>query len=281
MTTKQLKLKRKLSKIPRHIILIVMLLFMLYPVFMVVINSLKTEAELYSNPMGLPAVANCENYQQAVVDGNLGQAFLNSLLVTGVSVVLIVLFSSMVAFALTRPRMALRKQFYTLFIVGIMIPYQVGLYHLYRVVDSMGLVDTYPGLILIYVAIGMPFGVFVMYGFFSSIPKEINEAAVIDGCNPWQVYMKIVMPLSATVIATVVIFNLVLVWNDMMYPLIFINSPEHQTLAKALLAFKGQFLSRYTVMFGGVVLASLPLIVAYLVLQKRFIAGMMAGSVKG
>ena len=87
MTTKQLKLKRKLSKIPRHIILIVMLLFMLYPVFMVVINSLKTEAELYSNPMGLPAVANCENYQQAVVDGNLGQAFLNSLLVTGVSVV--------------------------------------------------------------------------------------------------------------------------------------------------------------------------------------------------
>ncbi len=272
---------KNLKKIPRHLLLCFLLVFMLYPVFMVVVNSLKTENELYANPMGFPAVANFDNYKDAVVDGQLGQAFLNSILITGISVVLIVILASMVAFALTRPKMALRKKFYALFLLGIMIPYQVGLYHLYRIVDGMGLVDTYPGMILIYVAYGMPFGVFVMFGFFSSIPKEINEAAVIDGCSQWQVYLRIVMPLSATVIATVVIFNLVWIWNDMLYPLIFIDNPAHNTLAKALLGFRGQFLSRYTVMFGGVVLASLPLIVAYLAMQKRFIAGMMAGSVKG
>ena len=120
-----------------------------------------------------------------------------------------------------------------------------------------------------------------MYGFFSTIPREVEEAAVIDGCSTWKLYAKIVMPLSSTVIAATVIFNLVWIWNDMLYPMIFIDSQNLKPLSTALLAFKGQFLSQYTVMFAGVVLASIPLIIVYLVLQKKFIAGMMAGSIKG
>ena len=198
-----------------------------------------------------------------------------------VSVLLITLLGSFVAFAISRNNMIGRRKWYWLFIIGIMIPYHVGLLHLYRLMDSLLLVDTFIGVVFIYVSYGLPFTVFVMYGFFRSIPNEINEAAIIDGCNVFQNYSRIIMPLSPTVIATVVIFNLVWIWNDMLYPLIFISSQELKTLARALLSFKGQFLSRYTVMFAGVVMASIPLAIVYLLLQKKFISGMTAGSVKG
>lgn len=274
-------MKKILKKLPRHIVLIALLLFMLYPIFMVITNAFKAEGELYSNSLGLPADWDLSNFVSAFKDGNLAQAFLSSIAITVVSVTLITLLGSFAAFAISRSNMLGRRKWYWLFIIGIMIPYQVGLLHLYRLMDGLGLVDTFAGIVLIYVAYGLPFTVFVMYGFFRSIPNEINEAATVDGCNVFQNYAKIIMPLSPTVIAAVVIFNLVWIWNDMLFPLIFISSPELKTLARALLGFKGQFLSRYTVMFAGVVMASIPLTIVYLLLQKRFISGMTAGSVKG
>lgn len=274
-------MKKILKKLPRHIVLIFLLLFMLYPIFMVITNAFKSESELYSNSLGLPSDWGLSNFVTAFRDGHLAQAFLSSIAITVVSVTLITLLGSFAAFAISRSNMIGRRKWYWLFIVGIMIPYQVGLLHLYRLMDGLKLVDTFPGIVLIYVAYGLPFTVFVMYGFFRSIPNEINEAATVDGCNVFQNYAKIIMPLSPTVIAAVVIFNLVWIWNDMLFPLIFISSPELKTLARALLGFKGQFLSRYTVMFAGVVMASIPLTIVYLLLQKRFISGMTAGSVKG
>jgi raffinose/stachyose/melibiose transport system permease protein len=120
-----------------------------------------------------------------------------------------------------------------------------------------------------------------MCGFFRTIPLEVSEAAIIDGCSLYRIYGSIIMPLSTSAIAATVIYNLVWVWNDMLFPMIFIDSQQLKPLSTALLAFKGQFVSRYTVMFAGVVLASIPLIIVYLILQRQFIAGMMAGSVKG
>ena len=274
-------MKKFAKKLPRHIVLIFLLLFMLYPIFMVVTNAFKMENELYSNSLGLPADWDLSNFVTAFRDGDLAQAFVSSIAITVVSVALITLLGSFVAFAISRNNMIGRRKWYWLFIIGIMIPYQVGLLHLYRLMDGLRLVDTFPGIVLIYVAYGLPFTVFVMYGFFRSIPNEINEAATVDGCNVFQNYAKIIMPLSPTVIAAVVIFNVVWIWNDMLFPLIFISSPELKTLARALLSFKGQFLSRYTIMFAGVVMASIPLTIVYLLLQKRFISGMTAGSVKG
>lgn len=273
--------KKIMKKSPKHIVMIILLFFMLYPIFMVLVNAFKAESELYANALGFPEVWQFSNFKSAIVDGGLGRAFLSSVCITSVSVLLITLLGSFVAFAISRNNMIGRRKWYWLFIIGIMIPYHVGLLHLYRLMDSLLLVDTFIGIVFIYVSYGLPFTVFVMYGFFRSIPNEINEAAIIDGCNVFQNYSRIIMPLSPTVVATVVIFNLVWIWNDMLYPLIFISSPELKTLARALLSFKGQFLSRYTVMFAGVVMASIPLAIVYLLLQKKFIAGMTAGSVKG
>jgi raffinose/stachyose/melibiose transport system permease protein len=272
--------KRSVSVI-KHAFLIVLLGFMMYPIYMVIVNSFKTENELYANVLGLPSTLDLQNYVSAIVDGKLLRAFGVSVVITAVSVVVVTILASFVAFCITRKRTRFRQWLYALFCAGIMIPYQVGLIQLYQLINKMGLVDHLLGLILIYVAWGLPLAVFVMSGFFSTIPKEIVEAATIDGCSSWLLYSRIIMPLSSTVISASVILNLVWIWNDMLYPMIFIDSPEMKPLSTALLAFKGQFVSRYTVMFAGVVLASLPLVIVYLLLQKKFIAGMMAGSVKG
>lgn len=267
--------------IMKYVFLIVTMLIMLYPIYMVVTNSFKTEAELYSNVLGLPAHWNLDNYTDAITDGNLVKALLNSIIIAGGSVGLVTVLGSMAAFVMTKIFGKIKSILYWIFVAGIMIPYQVGLNQLYNIVKGFGLLDTHLGLIFIFTAWCLPFTVFVMYGSFSMIPREIEEAAKLDGCSVVGLYARIVMPLSASVITATIIYNLVTVWNDMMFPMIFIDSKALKPLSTALLAFQGQFTSRYTVMFAGVVLSSLPIIVVYLLLQKKFVEGMLVGSVKG
>jgi raffinose/stachyose/melibiose transport system permease protein len=273
--------KKTIGSVIKNAVLIFILLFMMYPIYMVVVNSFKTNRELYGSILGLPKKIVFMNYIDAVVQGKLLRAFANSGIITSGAVLLMTILGSFAAFAITRKYPKLNSFIYGLFIAGIIIPYQVGLIQLYRIVDRLGLVDTFTGIILIYAAWGLPFTVFVMYGFFRTIPMEVEEAAVIDGASIWRIYGHIIMPLSTSVIAAAVIYNLVWVWNDMLYPMIFIDSQKLKPLSTALLAFKGQFMSRYTVMFAGVVLASIPMVAVYVALQRQFIAGMMAGSVKG
>ena len=159
--------------------------------------------------------------------------------------------------------------------------YQVSIFQLYRLMDSLRLINNLFGLILVYTAWGLPFTVYVMYGFMSSIPIEIQEAAQMDGCSMWGMYSRIIMPLSATVVASSIIFNMVFVWNDLNFPMILVDDPNLKSLSNALLSFRGQYSSQYTLLFAGVVLASIPLVVVFLLLQKKFTAGMMAGSIKG
>ena len=147
--------------------------------------------------------------------------------------------------------------------------------------DSLRLINNLFGLILVYTAWGLPFTVYVMYGFMSSIPVEIQEAAQMDGCSMWGMYSRIIMPLSATVVSSSIIFNMVFVWNDLNFPMILVDDPNLKSLSNALLSFRGQYSSQYTLLFAGVVLASIPLVVVFLLLQKKFTAGMMAGSIKG
>ncbi len=274
-------MRRTLPKIGKHAFLIIMLLFTLYPVFMVVSNSLKTTSELYKNTLGLPAVPQFENYSKAISTGNLGRAFLITFVLTLVSVILITILGSFAAFALSRGRSRKHSVVYQFMITGMMIPYQVSMFQLYRLMDKLNLINSLWGLILVYTAWGLPFTVYVMYGFMRSIPVEIQEAAQIDGCSMWSLYSRIVMPLSSTVVASSVIFNMVFVWNDLNFPMILVDNPNLKSLSNALLAFRGQYSSQYTLLFAGVVLASIPLVTVFLLLQKKFTQGMMAGGVKG
>ena len=265
----------------KYIFLVLALLIMLYPVFMVVLNSLKTEPELYAKILGLPKQLHWGNYAEAIEGGNLLRALFNSIAISGGTVLLTTLLGSFAAFALTRLLGKICRTLYWLFAAGIMIPYQVGLSQLYQITNRLGLLDSHLGLILIFTAWSLPFTVFVMYGSFSIIPRELEEAARLDGCSVAGLYAKIVMPVSSSVITATVIYNLVSVWNDTMFPMVFIDSKSLKPLSTSLLAFKGQFTSRYTVMFAGVVLSSIPIIIVYLSMQKKFVEGMMIGSIKG
>lgn len=274
-------MKFKFSSIVKGLFLAFVCVVLFCPIFLVIINSFKSNAEIFSNTFGLPRDFIIENYVQALNEGGIGTGFLNSTIITVVSVLLIVILSTFAAFVFSRSNMKGRAFFYTLFILGMSIPTHVGLLQLYKTLDVYHLTNTRTGLIAAYIAMGMPFSVFVMTRFFGGIPKEIQESAVMDGCNNYRMYFNIIIPLSPTIIVTVVIVNAVLIWNDMLYPMIFVSSKALKPLPTVLMAFQGEFLSQYNMMFAGAVLASIPLILVFLLLQKQFIQGMTEGAVKG
>jgi len=272
---------KAIRKVPRYAVLILFALLILFPVYMVVMGSFKSEFELYDNIFGLPAKIGFGNYVKAFVEGNLREYYRNSLIVTGCSLAASLALSSMAAFALTRLKLRGRRAIYLLFVIGIAVPTQVGVIQLALQMSRMHLTNSLLGLILIYVSYELPFSVFVFYGFMQDIPWEIQEAAVIDGCTPFQLYSRIILPLSRSAVATVAIFNLVEIWNDMLFPLVLISKESLRTLPYGLLQFRGQYASQYTVIFAGVILITLPLVVLYLCMQKQFIRGLTQGAVKG
>ena len=272
---------KAIRKLPKYAVLTVFAILILFPVYMVVMGSFKSEFELYDNIFGLPEHLGFDNYVTAFVDGNLREYYRNSLIVTACSVAASLLLSSMTAFALTRLKLRGSRLVYLLFVIGIAVPTQVGIIQLALQMSRMHLTNSLPGLILIYVAYELPFSVFVFYGFMQDIPWEIQEAAVIDGCSRFQLYWTVVMPLARSAIATVAIFNLVEIWNDMLFPLVLISKESLRTLPYGLLQFRGQYASQYTVIFAGVILITLPLVILYLCLQKQFIQGLTQGAVKG
>lgn len=268
-------------KILKYVVLIFFALLILFPVYMVLSGSFKTEFELYDNVFGLPDKLQWGNYVRAFVDGNLSKYYLNSIIVTVVSIVLILALSSMAAFALTRLKLRFNKLIYLLFVIGIAVPTQVGIVQLAVQMSKMHLTNSLLGLICVYVAYELPFSIFIFYGFMQDIPRELQEAAIIDGCSSFKLYYSVILPLCRSSIATVAIFNLVNIWNDMLFPLVLISKESLRTLPYGLLQFRGQYASEYTVIFAGVILITLPLVVMYLCMQKQFMQGLTQGAVKG
>lgn len=269
------------KKISKYFVLIFFALLILFPVYMVLTGSFKTEFELYDNVFGLPEKLQWSNYIRAFVDGNLKQYYVNSIVVTGCSIVCIMGLASMAAFAMTRLRLRLSRIIYMLFVIGIAVPTQVGIVQLAVQMSKMHLTNSLFGLICVYVAYELPFSVFIFYGFMQDIPWELQEAAVIDGCGSLRLYWSVLLPLCKSAVATVAIFNLVAIWNDMLFPLVLISKESLRTLPYGLLQFRGQYASEYTVIFAGVILITLPLVILYLCMQKQFMQGLTQGAVKG
>jgi raffinose/stachyose/melibiose transport system permease protein len=170
---------------------------------------------------------------------------------------------------------------YGFIVLGMAVPAQANMIPQYVLFDVLGLLNSLFGLALINIVITLPIAVFILTGFMKTLPREIYEAAALDGSGPWRTYRKIAMPLSVPSLAATAIFLFVIHWNDLLYPLLFIQEPDKKTLPVALLDFTGEFLTDYPLLFTGVVIASTPIVIAYVLLQRYFIAGMTAGSVKG
>jgi len=251
------------------------------PLVVVVFGTFKTTPELFSSPFGPPPGLDLTNYSRVLQDADLAGAFRNSVVVTLCSVGLTLFVASLAAFGIARIPGWQGWAVYGAIVLGLAVPAQANMIPQYVVFDRLGLTNSLVGLVLINLVVTLPIAVFILTGFMKTLPREIYEAAAIDGAGPWRTYRSIAIPLSRASLAATAIFLFVIHWNELLYPLLFIQEPDKRTLPLALLSFQGEFLTDYPVLFTGVVVASAPLVLTYLFLQRYFVAGMTAGSVKG
>jgi len=268
-------------RLTRGGILAVYALLVAVPLLVVVGGSLKTTRELFDAPFGLPLDPTLENYRTVLSEQDLAGALRNSLVVAAISVPATLVLASLVAFAVARIPGWRGHVLYGVFTAGLAVPAQAVMIPQYVQLDRLGLRDSLLGLALVNVVVTLPVAVFILGGFLRTLPAELYEAAEIDGASPWRVYRLIAMPLSRPSLAATAIFLLVMHWNDLLYPLLLIDDPAKRTLPLALLDFRGEFLTDYPLLFTGVVVSSVPMVLGYAFLQRHFVAGLTAGSVKG
>jgi raffinose/stachyose/melibiose transport system permease protein len=254
----------------------------LYPFVMLVLGSLKDEPEFFQNPVGLPSHFAWLNYAIAWQQAHIPQYSVNSMIVACGTVCLTVACAATVSFGLSRFRFRGRNVIYLSFVVLLTLPVQVYIIPLYIIVVRSGLADRLAGLVLVYTAGNLPLAVFLFKTYFDGLPVDLLDAAKLDGCTEWQVFRRIVLPLSRPVIATVSIFTFVQAWNEFFLALVFIHTPERLTLPLGLQNFfVNQFQTQFPQLFATLALSIAPLVIVYLILQRQFIAGLTAGAVKG
>jgi raffinose/stachyose/melibiose transport system permease protein len=267
--------------VTRRVALGVYALLIAVPLLVVVLGTVKTTQQLFSAPLGLPTSPTGANYATVVGNGEIVTALRNSVVVTACVLVVTLALASAAAFAFARLRGGLAVAAYAFVVAGMAIPVQASMVPQFVLFDLLGLTDSLLGLIIVQSVMGLPIAVFILTGFMRTLPRELFEAADLDGASPWRTFRSVVLPLSTPSLAAAAIFLLVISWNDLLYPLLFINDPAKRTLPLALLGFTGEYLTDYPLLFTGVVLASAPLALAYVFLQRWFVAGLTAGSVKG
>jgi raffinose/stachyose/melibiose transport system permease protein len=279
-----LRKKDKMSVSTLLIQIGVFFVFLLFiaPIFIIFNYSFKTKRELYiGNPLALPAAPSFDNYITALEKLNLSATFFNTVFYTAVSVLILAMVCGSAAWAIARNRGKFYKFAYFYFIVGILIPAQALFLPIYIVGFRTGLVNTRLGVIIMFVATNISFGIFLMTSFMSTIPVELEEAARIDGCSIYRCYFSIVLPLLAPAMATLVIMQSFQIWNDYLMPSLFVSSNKLKTMTVAIQALFSQQTSDYSTAFAAIVLSALPITVLFITLQKYFIKGMMVGAVKG
>ncbi|MCL2699304.1 MAG: carbohydrate ABC transporter permease [Defluviitaleaceae bacterium] len=264
-----------------HVILCFWAFIVLFPIYIMVLNSFKDRLTIYTNTFGLPEVWNFSNYADVLASGDFIIYFKNSLIAVLTSLILVLVLGTMAAYALAQWRSRISAAVYLIFIAGMMMPIKIASIRLLEMVRMMGLLDTVWALVPIYVAMGTPIAIFVLTEFIRQVPRELTEAAVIDGCGRFRVLVQITVPLIRPAIATVGIYNLVPFWNDLWFPLIFINSERSKTLLLGVTRLFGQYQTDWSKVLAVLTLSSLPVMVLYLIMNRQFIKGMTAGAVKG
>ena len=250
----------------------------LVPLYMVLINSLKPRREAALFSIKLPTQWQWDNYRQVLESAHILQAFVNGLIISIGSGVLIILVSSLCAYVIARSRQKWAQTQYYLFLSGLVIP--VAFIPTYLVLNALNLLNTYAGLILVAATYGLPMSIFLYAGFVKTIPRELDEAAVIEGCPPLQFFFQIVFPLIKPVTMTLVIFNFVGSWNDIQIPLYF-SSSDKWALPLTVYNFYGAHSSAWNLIFADIIITIFPLLILYVFAQKYITEGMTAGAVKG
>lgn len=268
-------------RVPVYGLLIFFTIVFLYPIVWLVINSFKTQPELFASPWSLPKEPTLDNYRRAFTEARLGRYFINSVIVTGTVVAVATLLSAMAAFGITRLRWRLAKITLAIFLLGLTIPMHASVVPLFAMFNKMGLVNTYWSVIIPHIVSAMPIAIMILAGFFEAIPKEVEEAAVLDGSSVPGIFWRIILPISVPSLVTVAVITFISSWNDLLFPQVFLSDPDMMTLPVGLTAFQGRYSTDYVGMIAAVVVTIIPTIIIYTMLHKRIISGMAAGAVKG
>ena len=274
-------IRKQNRNIPSHIVLIIWTLVVLFPLWVMVINSFKDKFSIYTNPYWLPKKWNFGNYGAVLLEGDFLVYFKNSFIVVVLSILLVLVFGSLAAYALVNWRGKLSRWLYFLFIAGMMLPIRIASIRILELVRFLGLLNTIWSLIPVYTAMGIPVAVFVLTGFIREIPYELTEAGIIDGAGRFGIFTRIITPLLRPALATTAIYNLVPFWNDLWFPLIFITDDRAKTLLLGVTRLFGQYQTDWSKVLAVLTLSAIPVIILYLLMSKQFIKGLTAGAVKG
>ncbi len=252
------------------------------PVYYLIVTTFKTPKEATEAPLALPGVWVIQNYIDAFAKMEYPRSLFNTVKITVLAVLIIVLVTSLAGYALARTKTKWGNRFFLLFLAGLMVPFQMNIVSLFKIVKNIGLMNTIWSVILVDVAINVPQGTFLFKEFIeSSVPRELEEAAEIDGCSVLRKFFVIILPLLKPVIATVVILVTLNVWNEFMTPLLFIQSRENDVILQEVSRNIGQFSTDWTGLFPMMMLGVAPLMLFYIFMQKYIISGVAAGAVKG
>ncbi|NME04433.1 carbohydrate ABC transporter permease [Psychrobacillus sp. BL-248-WT-3] len=252
----------------------------LYPIFLMFMSSFKSSSEIFKNPLGLPTSFSLDTYRTLLNKIPFDQYFYNSVMVSVTSVVLVVLFCSLAAFYIARFNFSWNSAIFFVFLLGMMIPIKLGIVPLFILMRDLGLINSLWSLILMNIATGAPITMLILTGFFKTLPMELEEAARMDGAGNLRTLWHVLLPLMRPAIGTVVIINFIAAWNDFFFPLIFITEKAKMTIPVGMLSLFGEHSADWGSLFAGLTLASLPMMVLFLLASKQFMEGLTAGAVK-
>jgi len=271
----------RLEQLVVQFILIAWAIVVLFPIGVAVINSFKPNlGEVYRGPLNLPSTWSFGNYVEAWVGASFGKYFLNSVIISGCTVVVVTFCASTTAFVLLRMPFRGSTIIFGCFMLGVIIPIRLALAPLFVMVNTLGLLDTLTGVILVQSASMMPVAVFIMTAFLRSVPAELEDAARMDGALPFSIYWRVVLPLIRPAIATVALLTFVQSWNEYFLPLIFLQSPDNYPITLGIAEFRSQFAVQWHLMFAGILIMLIPTIIAFILASRQFIEGLTQGGVK-
>jgi raffinose/stachyose/melibiose transport system permease protein len=274
--------KIKIRRILLLIVLFAIAVIQIYPLIWMFFFSLKSNTEnFYTNIAGIPKVWHWENYKNALVDAGLITYFINSIFYTAITLVVSGILSAMASYAIARLKWRLSKATYTIFILGIMIPIQAALLPLFIILDKIHLLDSYWALLIPYIAFAIPMSILILTSFYKNIPMELEEAAFIDGCSIYKTFFKIILPIVKPAIATISIFTFLGTWNELIFANTFVNSSKYRTLTVGIMSLNGQHATDWGLIGAGMVIATLPTLLIYIILNKQVQESLVAGAVKG
>ncbi len=271
------------SSVPVHAILVVYAVIVIYPMVWLLSNCLKNSTEVFTNPWMPTLTPHWDNFPRAWNQISIGTCFVNSVFVTAVTMFFILLIGSMAAYALARFVFKGREVLQTTFIGGMMFPVFLGIVPLFLMLAKLNLLDNYVGLITVYVAYSLPFTIFVLTGFFRTLPHELAEAGMIDGCSQFTVFWRIMMPIAKPGLIAAGIFNFFGIWNEYPLALVIINRKELYTLPLGIasLVMQQQYETDWGALFASLVIVMIPSLIVYLFFQRQITEGLTAGALKG